>query len=288
MAKIITIKLTKAGPNIGPFDVYDQFGNIIEANVAKQTLIDGKSYIVEDEVLMLTLKSIGKCTSSVSKTLEDITEQEYKNVKLSTVNKACLWRHLTDHTLFNSYYGTIEPYIIEYPFFYNDNDEILQGVEEYDKVYTYYKNPLGISDRNAKVMIDNKWFNKAVVYNGQQSSGILELVPKPVGNMKEYLTYPRYNDSSKSILWTKVDNKYNYNTFWSMVKDKSVPLFLSSCESLSIDKVVNQTNMDYSVRAYKKDTIRSKDLKVRHILDDKDDITIVTQFILTPAMQSYL
>lgn len=288
MAKIITIKLTKAGPNIGPFDVYDQFENIIEANVSKQTLIDGKSYEVDDSVLMLTLKSIGKCKSSVTKTLVPITTQEYHDVKLSTVSTACLWSHLTDHTLLNSFYGAIEPYIIEYPFSYNDNDEILQAVEEYDKVFMYFKNVLGISDRNAKVMVDTAWFNKAVVYNGQQSSGILELVPKPVGNMKEYLTYPRYNDSSKSILWTKVDNKYNYNTFWSMVKDKSLPLFLSSCESLSIDKVVNQDNMDYSIRAYKKDTIRSKDLKVRHILDDKDNITIVTQFILTPAMQSYL
>jgi hypothetical protein len=46
--------------------------------------------------------------------------------------------------------------------------------------------------------------------------------------------------------------------------------------------------MDYSVRAYKKETIRAKDLKVRHTLDNRDDIVIVTQFILTPAMQSYL
>ena len=72
-----------------------------------------------------------------------------------------------------------------------------------------------------------------------------------------------------------------------MVKDKNQPLFLSSCESLSYDKVVNQTNMDYGVRSFKKETIRGKDLKVRHILDNKSDIKIVTQLIITPSQTSY-
>lgn len=288
MSQTITIKLTKIGSNIGPFNIYDQLGNLIAENVSKTVLTEGISYIVEDNVTMLTIKAIGKCKATISKSLKDITRQEYDNVELQKVNTACLWAHLIDHTIYNSFYGTIEPYVLEYPFSYQYKDEILQNVEEYDKVFKYLSTYLNVSDRNAKIQVDAEWFNKAIVYNGQQSSGVLDLHPKPINNMKEYLTYPKYNSDSKSILWTKVDNLYQYNTFWSMVKDKLQPLFLTSCESLSIDKVVNQENMDYSVRAYKKDTIRAKDLKIRHILDDKSDITIVTQFIITPTQQSYL
>ena len=66
------------------------------------------------------------------------------------------------------------------------------------------------------------------------------------------------------------------------------PLFLTTCKNLSIDKIVNQTNMDYNPRSFKKSPLRAKNLKIRHILDDRDDITIVTQFITAPAQLSYL
>ena len=288
MSKIIVIKLTKVGSKIGPFNIYDQSDNLIATNVSREILINGGNYIVEDSVTMIKLDSIGKCKVDVTKQLKPITKYDYHNVNLIKTNTACLWAHLVDHTIFNSFYGSTAPYVIEYPFTYQDKDQILQNIEEYDKVFKYLETYLNVSDRNAKIQIDNVWFNKAVIYNGQQSSGVLELHPKPLHNMKEYLTYPKFLEKSKAILWTKVDNLYQYNTFWSLVKDKDEPLFVTSCESLSIDKEVNQTNMDYSIRAFRKDTIRAKDLKVRHILDDRSDITIVTQFILTPAMQSYL
>jgi len=54
-----------------------------------------------------------------------------------------------------------------------------------------------------------------------------------------------------------------------------------------LDKVVNQVNMDYGKRSFKKEPLRAKDLKVRHILDNKSDVHLVSQFIFTPAQISY-
>ena len=287
MTQTIVVKLTKAGTIVGPFDICDQAGNIIAENVTRASLVIGVAYSVADTVTDLTLKSTGTCTNEISNALEDVTRYEYDNVDIDEASTACLWEHLTDQTIYNSYYGKIAPFIVEYPFAYQQNDEILQNVESYNKVFKYYQTYLNSSDRNNKVQVDDAWFNKSIIYNGQQSSGILELNAHPENNMQEYLTYPKFNAESKSILWSREDNMYQYNTFWSLVKDKTQPLFLTSCESLSIDKVLNQTNMDYSIRAYRKDTIRAKDLKVRHILDDKSDIKIVTQFIVTPSQISY-
>ena len=285
--KTISIKLTKAGTRIGPFDIYDQFGVIIASNVSRETLVNGISYIVDDSINTITIKAVGDCKVEVSKGLLDIPKSEYDFVRLEKHTVACLWTHLIDHTIYNSYYGITEPYVIEYPFAYQYRDEILQNVEDYNKVYEYFYDGLNVSDRNNRIQLDDEWFNKAIVYNDQQSSGILKLYAKPVNNMYEYMQYPKFNTDSKSILWTKSDNMYQYNTFWSLVKDKRQPLFLTTCETLNIDKVVNQTNMDYSMRAFRKDTIRAKDVKIRHILDDKDNITIVTQFIIEPAQISY-
>jgi hypothetical protein len=194
---------------------------------------------------------------------------------------------LTNVIHYNKYYDNVEPYIIEYPFAYQSYDQILQNVKDYSKVYNYLPLVDGVFNDNARIEVDNQWFNKAVLYNGQQSTGVLELVPKPINNLKQYLVYPIYNEFSKTITYTKSDNFYQYNTFWGLVKNKSIPLFSTSCESLSIDKIVNQANMDYGKRSFKKEPLRAKELKVRHILDDKSTAHIVSQFIIAPAQISY-
>jgi hypothetical protein len=45
--------------------------------------------------------------------------------------------------------------------------------------------------------------------------------------------------------------------------------------------------MDYGKRSFKKEPLRAKDLKVRHILDNRSDAHLVSQFIITPAQISY-
>ena len=287
MAKTIIIKLTSSGPTAGPFTISDEFGNIIATNVSKDNLISGVSYSVDDAVTMVTIESTGKCKNKKTFPITVVTPLDLASKGYKQITTACIWRHLKNPVVYNYFYGNIEPYIIEYPFAYKYQDEILQSVQDYTKAYKYFSDPDGISDDNRKVEVDNLWFNKAVLYNGQQSSGTLELVPKPINNLKDYLKYPLYNANSKTITYTKSDNFYQYNTFWGLVKSKQEPLFIRTCESLSIDKIVNQANMDYGKRSFKKEPLRAKELKVRHILDSHNDVHLVSQFIYTPAQISY-
>ncbi len=198
-----------------------------------------------------------------------------------------MWRHLTNDLLNNNFYGTIVPYVIEYPFAYQYHDEILQNVKDYTRAFQYLPITDGVYNDNAKIQTDDYYFNKAVLYNGQQSTGLLKLVKKPMHNLAAYNQYPIYNTDSKTILFTKSDSFYNYNTFWNVVKDKTQVLFNTTCESLSIDKVINQSNMDYGTRSYRKDPLRAKGLLIRHILDDRSDIHMVSQFIVAPSQISY-
>jgi hypothetical protein len=287
MSKVINIKLLKSGPRSGPFKITDNFGNVIATNVSKRTLIIGVAYSVDNDVTSIVLESLGDCKLRRAFPFTETTDTQLANTKYVQTITACLWKHLKDPTIYNYFYGTIEPYIIEYPFSYQYQDEILQNVKDYTKAYKYLIDTDGVMDECDRVETDNVWFNKAVLYNGQQSTGMLELVPKPANNLKEYMKYPVYNVDSKTITFTKSDNFYQYNTFWSLIKNKSLPLFTRTCESLSIDKIVNQANMDYSKRSFKKEPLRAKDLKVRHILDNRSDSHLVSQFIVTPAQISY-
>lgn len=289
MSQIVYIKLVNSGPNVGPFTIYDNLGNLIATNVSKRDLINGVSYPVSDGVARVIIESKGRCKFKKSFLIDyqNISKIEYANAKYVQTSTGCIWRHLKNPQIYNTYYGVTQPYIIEYPFAYKYYDEILQNVKDYTKVYQYLSDEFGVFDDNRKIQLDDAWFNKAVLYNDQQSSGTLELVAKPMHNLKEYMKYPTYNADSKTITYTKSDNFYQYNTFWSLVKNKKELLFTKTCESLSIDKVVNQANMDYGKRSYRKEPLRAKDLKVRHILDNRSDIHLVSQFIITPTQISF-
>lgn len=287
MPQIVFIKLVKASPKSGPFDISDNLGNVIATDVLKSALISGVSYSVDSAATVIIIQSKGRCKKSINFSISQVTPDEQVSLVFKQSLSSCLWRHLTDVENYNKFYGNIEPYIIEYPFAYSYYDEILQCVKDYTKAYRYFVSVGGVFNDNDRIEVDNEWFNKAVLYNGQQSTGVLELVPKPINNLKEYLKYPLYNTDSKTITYTKSDNFYQYNTFWSLVKNKSIPLFVTTCESMSLDKVVNQVNMDYGKRSFKKEPLRAKDLKVRHILDDSSTVHLVSQFIYTPAQISY-
>jgi hypothetical protein len=287
MPKVATIKLTKAGSIAGSFTISTEYGDVLATNVSKKSLIQGVNYTVDDNVNFIVLESTGKCKIKKMFPLEVISIYQYQEATYTQSSTACLWRHLTNIQLYNSYYGNIEPYIIEYPFAYQYQDEILQNVKDYTKAYEYLPIPDGVFNDNTRIEVDDKWFTHAILYNGQQSSGLLELVPKPKNNLQAYNKYPIYNTDSKTITYTKSDNFYQYNTFWALQKNPYIPMFNTSCESLSIDKVINQENMDYSSRSFKKATIRAKELKIRHILKDNCTTHLVSQFLTASAMLSY-
>ena len=288
MAKTIIIRIKKAGRRPTSFNIYDDAGLLLGENVPIKDIINGVSYSVNDSVNVIVVEMFsGTClVKTINLSIGTVTKPELAAMGFQDVNTASIWVHLLNPTSYNKYYGCVHPYIIEYPFAYKFQDEILQNVKDYTKAYKYLVTDDGVFNDNRRITV-SEYFNKAVLYNDQQSTGILNLVAKPLNNLKGYLSYPIYNTDSKTILFTKSDNFYQYNTFWGLVKDKTAPLFTKSCESMSIDKLVNQLNMDYSKRSFKKEPLRSKDLKVRHILDDKDDVHLVSQFILTPSQISY-
>jgi len=286
----IYVKITEIGYRTDYFNVTDDLGNVLGTNVYKEDLCEGIWYYVPYNATEIILESTGKCRFFLHKDIIELSATaiaNLENTECLIVNTGTLWSHLTDTKLNNTYYGNIEPYIIEYPFYYEYHDEILQNVKDYTRVFKYLPIPDGVFNDNAKIQTDNQYFNKVIIYNGQQCTGLLELVPKPMNNLAAYNCYPIYNTESKTILYTKSDSFYQYNTFWNVLIDKQQPLFKTTCESLSVDKVLNQDNMDYGLRSFRKDTMRAKGVLIRHILDDRSDAHLVSQFILAPSQISY-
>jgi hypothetical protein len=242
---------------------------------------------VNDNVSIIVIESTGKCKFKKSFAVSTFDIIEYANTGYTQTTTACIWRHLTNIRLYNTFYGNIDPYIIEYPFAYEYQDQILQNVKDYTKAYEYYPIEDGVFNDNTRIETNDKWFNQAIVYNSQQNSGLLNLVAKPLNNLKAYNSYPIYSTDGKTIMYTKSDNFYQYNTFWNVQINSQLPAFKTTCESLSVDKVLNQNNMDYGMLSFKKATIRAKDLRIRHILNNSSTTHLVSQFITTGSQISY-
>ena len=96
MSKTLTIKLTKATPKMGPFDIYTDRGDLVAENVSKKQLILGVHYVVNDDVNIITINSKGDCPVSKNFSLTSFTSNVYYSTKFQQSYTGCIWRHLTN------------------------------------------------------------------------------------------------------------------------------------------------------------------------------------------------
>ena len=193
-------------------------------------------------------------------------------------NGNSVWRHNIDEETFCNFYGKIQPYIIESPYNYGAQTELLTNVSDYTKVLKY-------EEEGSFVETDNVYFNKAVIYNNQQCSSI-SLVEKPKNSLSSYMKYPKHSSDKIEVLFTKINNEYHINSIFNMVKDKTKPFFVRKSDS--IFKQLNTSNLDFKNNSYQKSPLYAKDLKVRYILDNTDQYKFLSQFVIANTKPSIL
>lgn len=189
-----------------------------------------------------------------------------------------IWRHNTG-VKFQSVYGKIEDYVLEYPMYYFPNQEIVGSITDATQVLQYAN-----SDVYAEPNTD-MWFNRAVIYNNAQCTGYLELIPKPIGDMSAYFRYPLITTSNKTILYSRKDGSYSFNTFWDIVKTPGLPFYRRPCNIPSLDKVFD-ANLDYTKNGGQSSRIRNRECRIRLIHNLTDAYKFRSDFIITESQKS--
>jgi hypothetical protein len=64
-------------------------------------------------------------------------------------------------------------------------------------------------------------FNKAFIYTTEQHSGELRLNLAAKNKLSQMLTYPKVNTAYIDIEYSKEEQKYRFNQFWDVTKDRS-------------------------------------------------------------------
>jgi hypothetical protein len=131
-----------------------------------------------------------------------------------TIKNKGFWKHNNTCTSFCNFYGTNYPFEIEKALSTGQSITTLRNVEYMLESYRYTDNCLD----NHHLLDHN--FDNMIVYNSEQISGVLNLIPHTKNDPITMLTYPRINPDSIDVLFSKEENKYRVNQFWDITSDR--------------------------------------------------------------------
>jgi hypothetical protein len=189
-----------------------------------------------------------------------------------TVTQTGTWNHNLSPLTYQTYYNQFYPYVIEFAVNTAPNSTTINSVTYFQDIHKYYNRTeyysLGSnSDKNTPN------FTKAIVYNKEQASGIVNLVPQLSNNARQRLIYPRVSGVGLEVLLAKRDHRNTFNGFWDATNNKNnfQNLFSTDWEDVRttypVDKVINPKAVIYTTHSMGKQKIRATFCKVRLIQD---------------------
>lgn len=169
-----------------------------------------------------------------------------------TIKNNKIWKHNDRWDSFCNYYDTNYPWEIEYPVVTPNQVTTLRSFEYYLDVYKFYND-----GKDFHHVLDQN-FDRAVIYNSEQISGILKMRIKQKGNPLDIIANPVVGPDYIEILFAKEENKYRFNTFWDITDDRGefsgtkLPMWKTKCSGYKKDINPDYVNYNKSPLEHKK------------------------------------
>jgi len=186
---------------------------------------------------------------------------------------SALWKHnRLNH--YQTFYGEFKPFIVEYV---DGNNPLVTKVWESLKLNTEAKQ----WNEDTESFVDKRYvtFNKVLVYNTEQISGILDLMYKTED--ANYINN-QITNSATSIPIDRNERDWSLNELRDISVDASVPMFNKNLIEIQndyfIDKIVNPNRINYNKDWMQMTSFRDKFLVIRLIFDTFDDTRLIMNF----------
>lgn len=194
-----------------------------------------------------------------------------------------IWKHNIENS-YQTFYGVRYPFIVEYV----DNPSPLTS-----KIWTniMFQTEAKKYDVASQEYIDqrNVTFNKVLLYNTEQISGELTLVPKQNSSV-DYLYQQTTNSSSNQITIDRNERDWTLNDMRDLRDNYDVPMFIKNVAQFQsnyyIDKIVNPLAINYNKDWTQLTSFRDKYLVVRLIFDNFADTRLTFNFSALAKQQS--
>jgi hypothetical protein len=132
-----------------------------------------------------------------------------------TVKGDGIWKHNDRCDLFCNFYGVDFPFEVEFPFSTGQDVMTLRNLEYMLECYLYSAN---CADRHHVLDFN---FDRAVIYNSEQHSGMLRLLLKPKNNPYALMDTPAMGVNGVDTFYSKEENKYRINQFFDLTRKRS-------------------------------------------------------------------
>lgn len=172
-------------------------------------------------------------------------------------NESSIWRHANFTKSFCKFYGVNYPWEIDYVSSTGQAVNTTRSVEYLLESYVYDRDGI---DR-FQVLDYN--FDEAVVYNTEQTSGLLRLNSTPKNNAPVILQFPKVNLSNIDILYSKEEQKIRFNQFWDITNDRGeffsgvlVQQPIWNTELNGYIRTLNPANLNYAKPAFERKKFR--------------------------------
>jgi hypothetical protein len=186
-----------------------------------------------------------------------LSNKNYFYTTKTNIDGTCgIWEHTNRTDLFANYYGYDKPFEVEYIAATGQTVDVLRSVEYDLECYTY-----DIDGIDAYHVLDFN-FDHAVVHNTEQVSGVLNLNLNPKKNPVIGLQYPKINPTSIDILYDKVEQKYRFNQFWDVTRDRgeytypNVQQPIWNTELNGFKRQLNINNLNYEKPSFERKKFR--------------------------------
>ena len=188
-----------------------------------------------------------------------------------------LWNHNLTNKSFQVYYGKLYPYIQEYSIASKAQNKVLNNVESITEFRRF-------QDNLSSAMVLGKFFNKALIYNQNQTTGLLELINKDKNNLFQVTQYPKQKPNSREILTENIENIYRFNDFYNVaIHQNGQPIMTYPCNQPYSE--LNPEAISYKAQ-YLKDLMRSDYFQIRLINDKYSNYQILSRYNFSQTTNS--
>lgn len=200
-----------------------------------------------------------------------------QNDLYSCINNG-IWKHHLEGS-YGNFYGVQYPYIIE---------RVAMANPLEDKTYEdlVLQTTARVWDSVNKTYIDKRFitFNKIILSNSRQCSGLLNMIVKDIQANPENWYQQQLVNVAGSILITRKGRDWNINDFRDYIDDPELPLFTSSWDSIKgvyfIDKVTNDPNINFNKNWWELESFRDKYIVIRLIFDNFSNVNLIVNYSL--------
>lgn len=160
-----------------------------------------------------------------------------------TIKGNGFWKHNDRWDSFANYYGVDYPWEVEYPVTTPNSVTTLRSIEYTLDVYKFFND-----GKDFNHILDEN-FDRAIIHNSEQMSGLLKLKLKGKNNPLELVNYPQATANGINILFSKEENKFRFNQFWDVTKDRGeftgndIPMWITKCSGY--ERTINPDYVNY-------------------------------------------